>query len=106
MLRVGQLVPGGLGVVPGVEMDREIAGQWADFTLQNAVLEDGTLASDALETGPPSHPNAHITGIYTLANPAAAKRYSTPRSASAATPVITSKVLRMRRPQRTSCCPC
>ena len=56
--------------------------------MQNAVLEDGTLASDALETGPPSYPNAHITGIYTLANPAGCEEvfdaevgfYSNPRN--------------------------
>ena len=73
--------------------------------MQNAVLEDGTLASDALETGPPSYPNAHITGIYTLANPAGCEEVFDAEVGFCSDPVITSKVLRMWRPQRTTCLP-
>jgi hypothetical protein len=42
------------------------------FSLQQVVLEDGTQAPNALETDPPSHPSARITGVYILTTPAAA----------------------------------
>ena len=38
----------------------------AALSLQQVPLEDGTQASTALETDPPSHPSARITGVFNI----------------------------------------
>jgi hypothetical protein len=52
--------------VAGCKTGAEGAGLGAVLSLQQALLEDGTQASAALETDPPSHPFASITGVYTI----------------------------------------
>ncbi len=48
------------------------ASQGAVFTLQQVALEDGTVASKALEIDPPGRPSASISGVYTLPKPTVA----------------------------------
>ncbi len=52
--------------VNGCQTGAEAAGLGAVLALQQVRLEDGTQASEALETDPPSHPSASITGVYTI----------------------------------------
>ena len=42
------------------------AGQGAVLTVQQAVLQDGTQASTALETDPPTQPFGHLVGVYAI----------------------------------------
>jgi hypothetical protein len=52
--------------VTGCQSGAEGAGLGAVLSLQQVLLEDGTQASTALETDPPSHPSASITGVYNI----------------------------------------
>ncbi len=48
----------------GCQTGAEGAGLGAVLSAQQVLLEDGTQASEALETDPPVHPSAYITGVY------------------------------------------
>ena len=52
--------------VTGCQTGAEGAGLGAALSLQQVLLEDGTQASAALETDPPSHPSARIAGVYNI----------------------------------------